>query len=154
MSCQRLQEVMKLRFPRFVYHVRFDYYLWMILCKVAYLALSLTDFGVPCAWLRVPQTLLPHKGPSTPNLTPCHYISWTRPTAGVASACKFTRLAESPPDSLATQGPIHPQPHPVPLHFMDPPHSKHRICLQQSPMHPCFAFIAACAYYTVVQVVP
>jgi hypothetical protein len=68
---------------------------------------------------------------------------------------RFTlHLAESPPDSLATQGPIHPQPHPVPLHFMDPPHSKHRICLQQSTMHPCFVFIAACAYYTVVQVVP
>ncbi len=27
------------------------------------------------AWLRVPQTLLPHKGPSTPNPAPCHYIS-------------------------------------------------------------------------------
>ena len=50
MSCQRLQQVMKLRFAQFVYHVRFVYYLWMILYKVAYLALSLTDFGVPCAW--------------------------------------------------------------------------------------------------------
>jgi len=26
------------------------------------------------AWLRVPQTLLPRKGPSTPNRTPCHYM--------------------------------------------------------------------------------
>jgi len=31
-----------------------------------------------------------------------------------------SRLAESPPDSLATQGPIHPQPHPVPLHLVHP----------------------------------
>ncbi len=30
------------------------------------------------------------------------------------------RLAESPPDSLATQGPIHPQPRPVPLHLAWP----------------------------------
>ena len=30
------------------------------------------------------------------------------------------RLAESPPDSLATQGPIRPQPHSVPLHFAWP----------------------------------
>jgi hypothetical protein len=27
------------------------------------------------AWLRVPQTLLPHKGPPHPLPTPCHYIS-------------------------------------------------------------------------------
>jgi hypothetical protein len=31
------------------------------------------------------------------------------------------RLAESPPDSLATGGLIRPQPHPVPLHFTLPP---------------------------------
>jgi len=30
------------------------------------------------------------------------------------------RLAESPPDSLAAQEPIHPQPHPVPLYIVHP----------------------------------
>src|SRR6266702_282910 len=37
-------------------------------------------------------------GPSTPNLTPCHYMLY----------------------AWHPQGPIHPQPHPVPLHVVHP----------------------------------
>jgi len=120
--------------------------------RLAESSLSLTHLGWLHAWLRVPQTLLPRKGPSTPNPTPCHYMLYTtaplpiEPSFGggvvprdvVARGgrvkwwgpcgCQATRLdeallgipsrrtkkcqgerAESPPDSLATQGPTRPK---------------------------------------------
>jgi hypothetical protein len=72
----------------------------------------------PHAWLRVPQTLLPHKGPSMPTrLTTC--------------------LAESPPDSLATQGPVHSQPPPRATTFRlaSPPCRAHWIGVGLLPPH-------------------